>query len=76
MISTGVFIRMAMLNLRFLPVFMFFFSIGKQVFHVLYEGRISVGTVRFTLAYFALIWDKQLTIDKFTLTFIGFGVVF
>lgn len=76
MISTFIFTYLTHLNLRFLPAFMFFFSLGKQSFHILYEGRISVGTFRFTLAYFALVFDKNLTIDKFILTFIGFGVIF
>ncbi len=64
------------LNIRFLPLFMLCFSIAKQLFHVLYEGRISVGTAKFTLAYLALSFDKDLTIDKFTMVFIGFGVIF
>ena len=73
---TRLFLGLCMLNIRSFPVFMFFFSLAKQAMHVLYEGRISVGTFRFTLAYFALIWDRQLTIDKFVMTFIGIGVIY
>lgn len=65
-----------MYNIRVFPICMFCFSLLKQVFHIVFEGRISIGTVRFTFAYFALIWDKQLTIDKFITTFLGFGVIF
>lgn len=76
MVFYRVFVCLALFNIRFLPGFMFIFSLVKQLFHVLYEGRISVGTARFTLAYLGLIFDRQLTLDKFILTFTGFGVVF
>ena len=76
MLLTVVFLRLSTFNLRFLPMFMLPFSLGKQSAHVLFEGRISVGTLRFTLAYLALIFDRNLSIDRFIMTFIGIGVVY
>lgn len=76
MVLTRVFLWLSLFNLRFLPAFMFMFSLGKQAIHVLFEGRISVGTLRFTFAYFALIFDRNLTIDRFIMTFIGIGVIY
>lgn len=76
MLFTRLFIALGTWNMRFLPAGMFVFSLVKQAIHVLFEGRISVGTVRFTFAYLALCFDKQLTLDRFIMTFLGIGVIY
>jgi hypothetical protein len=71
-----IFYYLCKVNIRFLPVFMLAFSIAKQSYNVFFEGRISVPTLKFTLAYLTLCFKKDLTIDEFVAVLCGIGVIF
>lgn len=64
------------MDVRWLALFMFMFTIGKLGFNLLMEGRLSFGSLRFLMAYFGLMFDRHLTVDKFVLIFLGYGVIF
>ncbi len=64
------------MDIRWMALLMLMFTLGKLSFNFLMEGRISFGSMRFLFAYFGLLWDRNLTVDKFILIFLGYGVIF
>jgi hypothetical protein len=61
----------------FLPLGMVVFTLGKLACHLMFEGRVSFGSVRFLFAYIAIIPEvRKGNIALFIQTFLGIGVIY
>jgi hypothetical protein len=76
MLFTRLFIYLSIYSTNTLPLIMIIFTISKLTFEFFFLSRISFTSLRFLVAYTVLFFKSNLTVEEFTMVFLGYGILF